>query len=44
MAYQSEAFETGYEACMRGKPRSANPYKKRLWTPDQWNLGWDAAI
>lgn len=42
--YQSEAFETGFEACMRGEPRSANPYAKGLWTYDQWVLGWDAAI
>lgn len=39
----SEAYNTGYEACLQGEPRTANPYPTGTWDADEWYAGWDDA-
>jgi len=37
---RGEAFHTGYEARVRGEPRTANPYGVGTWDSDEWFAGW----
>ena len=38
----SEAYNTGFEACEQGEPRTANPYAVGTWESDEWFDGFDA--
>lgn len=40
---ESEAYNTGFEACKRGEPITANPYPPESWDSDNWSAGWFAA-
>lgn len=40
---ESDAYNTGFEACKQGEPREDNPYNKDAWNRDAWFAGWDDA-
>src|ERR1700693_3826431 len=38
---KSQAYHTGYESCVQGEPRTANPYPSGTWDAGEWYAGWD---
>ena len=42
-AWYSDAYNTGFEACIQGEPREDNPYHIDAFSRDAWYSGWDDA-
>ena len=36
-----DAYDEGYEACMRGQSRKKNPYPKGSDQHEDWDNGWN---
>lgn len=38
--HRSDAYNTGYEAAVRGVAQCDNPYPSGTWERGEWNCGW----